>query len=47
MFGSGHRTLKALCALINECGRNLVIETFTGGTEEFDGLMVIEITKGI
>lgn len=43
MFGSGHRTLKEYYSLINDCGKNLVIETFTGGIEEFDGMMVIEV----
>ena len=45
MFGSGHRTLKEFCALINDCGENLKIQSFIGGAEEFDGMMVIEIQK--
>lgn len=45
MFGSGHRTLQEFCALINDCGENLTIRSFTGGAEEFDGMMVIEIQK--
>jgi O-methyltransferase domain len=46
MFGSGHRTLKEFLALINDCGEGLVVTIFTGGTEESDGMMVIEIQKG-
>lgn len=45
MFGCGHRTLREFLSLIRACGDDLVIETFTGGSEESDGLMVIEIRK--
>lgn len=47
MFSSGHRTLKEFHALISECGENLTIQSFTGGAEEFDGMMVIEIQKSL
>ena len=45
MFGSRHRTLKDFCALMDSCGENLLFQYFTGGAEEFDGMMVIEIQK--
>ena len=45
MFGSGHRTYKQFCALISECGEGLLTQSFSGGAEEFDGMMVIEIQK--
>ena len=45
MSGSRHRILEEFYALINDCGENLLIRHFAGGTQEFDGMMVIEIQK--
>lgn len=45
MFGSRHRALEEFYALINECGSDVAIASFTGGTEESDGMMVIEVLK--
>jgi hypothetical protein len=44
-FGTNHRTLEEFSALIHGCGEDLAIETFSEGAGEFDGIMVIEVTK--
>ncbi|KAI1127102.1 S-adenosyl-L-methionine-dependent methyltransferase [Nemania abortiva] len=43
MFGSGHRTLTESLELINSCRGGLAVRTFSGGDEEHDGMMVLEI----
>lgn len=44
-FGTSHRTLKQFQDLIRDCGEDLLVRSFTGGVEEFDGMIVIEVQK--
>ncbi|UPK93494.1 hypothetical protein LCI18_004429 [Fusarium solani-melongenae] len=45
MFGCGHRTLSEFKALIHGCAEDLKIDVFTGGKEEFDGMVILDVQK--
>lgn len=45
MFGCGHRTLSEFKALIHGCAEDLKIDVFTGGKEEFGGMVILDVQK--
>jgi hypothetical protein len=46
MFGgAGHRTPSEFRALVESAGHLAVVETFSGGTSDIDGMMVTQVRK--
>lgn len=45
MFGCGHRTADEWQRLFHGCEEEVVVNTFEGGANEFDGMAVFEVLK--